>query len=231
MKILESARMNTPFEDKFESDEKRYEWQMAVRANYLLLGDTNVKLPIEVHKNPMPIIDTPLRWINRGELVAGSFMCNYTANAEIPNKDIDIYFKCKADVETFMGANRVWSMTHNDIANIVLYGGVMYNLIHGVHYDDPEDLISHFDIRACSIALDPCTNTVYNVEGALSDCARKRIIFNPVPHNTTIARLVKYAQKGFDIDPYQRLFFAELIRSEKYNYDLEISTGYRAVVK
>lgn len=227
--------VHNPLEDSFESDEKRYEWQMSVRANYLLLGDKSVNVPVDIIKMPKPVVKTNIKWLNRGELIAGSFMCTAVQGSSIGKPaDIDIYFKSKNDAAEFIKLNNLGIVDQNDVYFSAFKVGALMaelNLIFGVHYEDPVDLVSHFDIRACSIALDPSTNIVYAVAGAATDCAIKRVVYNPVPHNTTIARLVKYVKKGFDIDPYQRLFLAELIKSDQYNSDLEITTGYRAITK
>jgi hypothetical protein len=226
------SHVSFPPEDDFPSDEKRYEWQMAIRANYLLLGDRNHKLTVDWAVAPRQIIATNLTWINRGELIAGSFMCAVTG-ASVPATDVDIYFKCKQDAIDFCKVNPhlAANTSLSDIAINVVDGSTALNLIYGVHYDSPEDLISGFDIRAASIALDPNTNKVYAVRGSFGDCHGSRIIYNPIPHNTTIARLVKYVQKGFGIDPYQRLFLSEFLKSDQYNTELELTTGYRAVQK
>jgi hypothetical protein len=222
-----------PLSDSFVSDEKRFEWQMNLRANYLLLGDRQQKLQVDVVHTSKPILKTPIKWINQGELIAGSFASNFIRGVNIEFSDIDIYFKSHVDALSFMSLNGLIGGVQfkQGVTMQIAASGTCLNIIHGVHYDSPEDLISRFDIRACSIALDPCTNTAYSVRGTADDCLRKRIIYNPVPHNTSIARLIKYTKKGFGIDPYQRLFLAELIKSDMYNPDLEISTGYRAVYK
>jgi hypothetical protein len=216
--------------DGFESDEKRFEWQMNMRANHILLGDTRSTVTIQAIQLKRPLIKTDVRWTLSGELISGSFMSGAVRNSQIPAEDIDIYFRSQSDADDFMRANpRIHLQSTNKVAYNALSEGKKLNLIFGIKFNDPVDLISHFDMRACSIALDPCTNIVYAVQGAFEDCCMKRIVYNPVPHNTTIARLVKYAKKGFDIDPYQRLFLAELLKGEQYNPNLEISTGYRAV--
>lgn len=226
-------------DDGFETDEKRYDWQMSIRSNYLLLGDDkNFQIPIDVISSLHKVIHSNIIWIHRGELIAGSFLCNIASGADVRHGDIDIYFKCKADADHFVQVNRVhvWPNQFpgtytNKVAVKAVHDNYQLNLIFGIQYSDPKDLISRFDIRACSIAYDPQFNLVYAVRGALADAVNKRIVFNPIPHNTTVARVVKYAQKGFDMEAYQRLFFAELIRSNMYNPDLELSTGYRAVHK
>jgi hypothetical protein len=216
------------------SDEKRYEWQMSVRANYLILGDKEVNVPVDVISSPLKVLETNLVWLHRGELIAGSFMSNLQTISKMENTDIDIYFKNIVDVNDFLYANpiqRLHVMNETKVAMQVHYDNQILNLIHGVAFDDAKDLITHFDIRACSIAYDPQWNLIHVVRGALHDAAGKCIVFNPVPHNTTVARVVKYAKRGFDMDPYQRLFFSELIKSDMYNPDLELSTGYRAIQK
>jgi hypothetical protein len=218
--------------DEFKSDEDRYNWQMDWRANNLLIGDTDAVLTIRINGHSKPVLESDFTWINRGELIAGSFMSRLIVCQEIPYGDVDIYFKSKDDADKFRWANPKLRLTHQgEVTTQLMDDKIVINLVHGVNYSSPEDLISRFDIRACSIALDPNTNITYSVKGAAGDCSMKRIVFNPNPHNTTIARLVKYVERGFSIDPYQRLFFAELIRSDLFNPKLEISTGYRAVKK
>lgn len=220
-------------DDGFNSDEKRYDWQMDLRANYILIGDVEPNIPIYrySHGNDK-MMKSDIKWINKGELVAGSFMCNLTGSFESTkvHNDIDIYFKCKEDAALFLEANKdLRSIDACDVAYTVRRGNDILNLIFGIHYASPDNLITRFDIRACSTAYDPSNNTIFSVVGALQDCLMRRIVYNPIPHNTTVARLVKYTQKGFHIDPYQRLFLVELLKSSKYNPKLEISTGYRAI--
>jgi len=222
-----------PFaDDGFASDEARYRWQMDVRSHYLLLKDKNIPLKIDISKLTPEMLVTQLTWLNSGELIAGSFAGGVVLDADLKPADIDIYFKSLGDATQFREINfrllPIFSMELGVCSVVVCYGQ-KFNLIHGVQYDSPEDLISHFDIRACSIAIDPNAQKIYSVKGAIHDCFFKRIVFNPIPHNTTVARLVKYTQKGFDIDAHQRLFFAELIKSDMYNPEIELSTGYRAV--
>jgi hypothetical protein len=225
--------VRNPTGDEFKSDEDRYNWQMSIRANYLLLGDTKAHVPVDIIKPPKMVLGSTLNWPRKDELIAGSFMSSIVQGSNVIHSDIDIYFKCKSDVDLFLSMNpkvrlmRPLPLDKEDKGQILAaHGNHTLNLIYGVPYADPADLISHFDIRACSIALDPSSNTVYAVVGALGDCCNKNIIYNPIPYNTTIARLLKYIHKGFTIDAYQRLFLSELIRSEQYNADLELSTGY-----
>lgn len=219
--------------DSFLSDEERFDWQMSLRANSMLIDDNSPYLHIDIHVDNERVLKSELEWLNKGELVAGSFLCNLgRTSKDIDFSDIDIYFKSKEDAIEFCRKNAQLELTHPtkeaNVAFLAVHNTLKFNLIFGVHYDSPSDLISRFDIRACSVAYDPNTNVVYSVRGAFDDCERMRIVYNPVPYNTTIARLVKYTQKGFCIDPYQRLFLAELIRSDLYNAELEITTGYRA---
>ena len=98
------------------------------------------------------------------------------------------------------------------------------NLIYGVHYTSAGYLISRFDIRACSMAIDPNQKQLYVVRGAVEDATMKRLNFNPIPRATTIKRFTKYIKRGFEADKYQNLFFVELLRSPIYSPELEILT-------
>jgi hypothetical protein len=231
---LVSKLIINPVPDQFSSDKERYEWQVEARANYILIEDDTPVVATDKYELVKDIIDSNLVWLDKGELIAGSFLCNIVEHASpIQVSDVDIYFKCKDDAKLFLNKNTfLFTLDNFSKATVSVtaeLGDIKLNLIFGINFDSPEDLITRFDIRACSIAYDPSKKTIYWVRGALSDCDKRRIIYNPIPHNTTISRLVKYIEKGFHIDPYQRLFLAELISSDMYNSDLEISTGYRAV--
>jgi hypothetical protein len=219
-------------DDFGSNDEARYNWQMDRRASSILIGDDDDVMKVRVYKHSTSVLQTDFNWIQSGELIAGSFMSGIVHNTSITHGDVDIYFKSKTDADLFCTANpKLKQMYKGDVAAQLADNNTVINLIFGVSFDSPEELISRFDIRACSIALDPNTNTTYALKGAAGDCAMKRIVFNPNPHNTTVARLVKYVEKGFVIDAYQRLFFAELLKGTQYRPDLELTTGYRAVVK
>jgi hypothetical protein len=148
--------------------------------------------------------------------------------------DIDIYFKNKEDAQKFINMNqslrdiKSGNISGIDYSNpMCIYthtGKEKINLIYGVEYDKPGDLISRFDIRACSMAIDPNSDTLYVVKGAMEDATNRRIVFNPVPRGVTVRRLTKYIKKGFTIDGHQSLFFAELVRSDIYSPELELMT-------
>ena len=214
--------------------EKLFEEQMNVRANYLLLGDDRLPNPPlnSANVKTTPIISTTLKWINRGEIIAGSWVSSEVFNSKFGAADVDIYFKSRNDVEDFLKLNRlVGKLSMNKIAATVDTPGFSLNLIFGVHYEDVGDLIYRFDFRACSTALDPNSSTIYWVDGAVDDALQRRIVYNPLPHNTSIARLVKYVNKGFTIDAHQRVFLLDLIKTGTVNPDVELTSGYRAVKK
>ena len=224
--------------DTFVSDKARFEWQMDKRANYVLIGDNQPHVEVCTYQGAF--VSSKFNWLNKGELIAGSFLSklSWSMSPEKNHHDIDIYFKCKEDAIEFCRMNPdlvqlQWAQTVADakVAIVLGYKKEIINLIFGIEYSSPADLISHFDIRACSLAYDPVNATLYEVQGAFDDIARNRLVYNPVPHNTTVARLIKYVEKGYSVDPYQRLFLAEFLKSDQYNQDLEISTGYRAVNK
>lgn len=208
--------------------ESYFKWQMEVRANYLLLDDHNIDVPVNSLRVTSNIVRSNLKWLNNGELIAGSYTSSLMSESRMPANDYDIFFKSKADALEFRKMNFPQSIPiyANDLACTVQRGWDLFNLIHGVPYKDPADLISKFDIRACSTALDVNTYFFHYVEGADHDCAEKHIVYNPTPRNTSIGRLVKYIQKGFKIDAHQRLFLADLIRSNQYDPNLELITGY-----
>lgn len=212
-----------------ENLKKHYEWQCGVLATSLLVEDFQPHIEVikqDRGRGHLSHFFPQFKWINQGELMAGSFL-SHQINRTIDHKDIDIYFKSKADAEQFIKLNCInMYPAAGDIALKGTKSTDIVNLIYNVPYTDASSLITRFDIRACSIAFDPSSRECFFVNEAILDCMQKKIVFNPLPFNTTVNRLVKYIQKGFSIDAYQRLYFSELIRSEKYNKDLELTTGY-----
>lgn len=224
--------LSTPhnIQHTFDFDsEKFYKIQTDHLANAILIDDYNPNVITETFNISFA---TKLMWINKGEVLSGSYIANAVAamicgRTVFEADDIDIYFKSKEDAQEFVKLN---NMGHFEfISDICAYGAhenMKFNLIYGVPYSDTYSLISRFDIRACAMAIDPTKHELKVVQGAVADAIKKRIVFNPVPRGTSIHRLIKYINKGFEIDKHQRLFFAELIRSNIYSAELELTTGY-----
>lgn len=217
---------------KLKDGEKLYKAQCDALASALLIKDRNPSLTVDIHKIGWT---SHFDWINKGELIAGSFMASEIAKS-VNGKgflagDIDIYFKSRVDAVSFCAINSMHNADFStvDPNSVCIYfnqDGMKFNLIWGIHYESPEHLVSGFDIRACSMAYDPASGNLYTVNGAIDDATEQRIILNPVPRATSINRIIKYTQKGFLMDKYQRVFFAELVRSEIYSSELELKTGY-----
>jgi hypothetical protein len=208
-------------------NEKRYQWQMNHLANAILIEDYNPALKIKEYSRVGLTFSYKMP---KGSLVSGSYLMNefLPQGSKIDVGDIDLYFSSKDEAYKFLMMN-VGPRYHDfDFSNpMCSYGtinGMKFNLIYGVEFDSPGHLISRFDIRACSVAWDVNENKVYEVLYAMDDIQGKNIVFNPVPRGVSVRRLVKYVNKGFSIDKYQNLFFAELIRSPIYNAELELST-------
>lgn len=211
-------------------DVAMHKMQLEKLSNYLILKDKNANLVIDEHEVTGV---TRLSWINRGELVSGSFIANEVSKffngMGFEFEDIDIYFHSKDDAEKFCRVNGIYNADFSDkkqMCTSFYHLGDKLNLIWGVSYANARDLISEFDIRACSMAYDPNNSKVYAVSGAIDDAKSKSIVYNPIPRAVSIRRLLKYTQKGFSMSKYQRLFFAELIRTDIYSSELELTTGY-----
>jgi hypothetical protein len=194
-------------------------------ANRILLGDNKPNCTFERYS--VPLTHANVNWINKGELIAGSALIN-TINNSVPNSDVDIYFHSKADAELFLSRNR----THGKIitAEMMCFyaqiANTKVNLIWGINYTSPEDLISAFDIRACAQAYDPANQEVIVVEGAYEDSITKTITMLTSARAATVKRIIKYTQKGFAMDKFQRVIFAELLKGGFHTNELEIITGY-----
>lgn len=220
--------------DLHKKGQKLYEYQLAQLANALLLEDKEYEYDIDrCYFDGTSIY----KFFPEGSLVSGSFLMSVVASNVSHGStlhgydDIDIYFKSKEDAKLFLHENNItgayWGEFdfHGTICSYGTHNGIKMNLIYGVPYKDAGDLISHFDIRACSMALDINKKELYVIQGAIQDATLSEINFNPVPRAVTVRRLTKYIQKGFNIKDYQQsLFFVELLKSNIYNSDLEQHT-------
>lgn len=210
--------------------EELYNYQIGHLASALLIADYNPEVPID--KAPCSF-KTEFKF-PKDSLISGSFMMHLAAknlsHPHIKYDDIDIYFRSKDDAKEFctlngISSNNVYGFSFNgDVCAYGHAGPHKINLIFGIEYDNPGHLISRFDIRACSMALDPNTGVLHVVRGALEDATNKRLVFNPVPRGVSVRRFAKYIQKGFTADKHQNLFFVELLRSDIYKPELELLT-------
>lgn len=236
------------YEHKDPNTEEYYKWQCDILANSILLGDN--AHTTQILKATVPVTDKVMnkywevfnfKWLNKGEVLAGSFVMFVQSPNSPEPQDVDIYFKQKEDCFEFAKLNNlIFGLTTKKTQEntMCLYytskTGISVNLIFGVEYADASDLISKFDIRACSMAITKFGVNMFgnqeveitNVAGSFYDTSKKELVFNPSPRGVSLARLIKYVNKGFSVPTYQRLFFAELIRSEKYNVDVEKFTKY-----
>ena len=208
-----------------------YDWQINHLASALLIDDYNpqvvvTKTAFSGESNFVFNVDC---------LISGSFIMNTVMRmygySHIQYDDIDIYFKSKESARQFVLDNHgeLWNgyVGFNFDNPMCAYGNISgnkINVIYGVQFDSPESLISKFDIRACSMAINPNTKELFIVEGALNDCITLSTVFNPVPRGVSMRRLIKYIQKGFNIEPYQNVFFVELLKTHIYSSELELIT-------
>jgi hypothetical protein len=217
---------------KYELGQEWYSKQLEYLASSLLIDDNSYPCIVDVCDiNCDPI----LGYFPDSALISGSFLmstvtANLTQDSVIHEfDDIDIYFKSKNDAVNFIKANGLIESNFDfESSETCVYGvhdGHKYNLIYGIEYENASDLISRFDIRACSIALDVNNKKLYYVRGSLQDATKKHIYFNPVPRSITVRRLIKYIAKGFSVeDSNQNLFFVELLKSHIYDPKLELIT-------
>jgi hypothetical protein len=209
-------------------NEPLFKYQMNHLTSALLIDDYNPQVEIDSCSfGTKPCLKFP-----DGALISGSFIMSLVAQqlngTLLTWDDIDIYFKTQADAEFFVKMNQKDLSTFDfksPICAYGFYGSDKVNLIYGVQYDSPAHLISRFDIRACSMAVDPNKEVLYVVRGAPDDASRKILAFNPVPRGVSVRRLIKYTKKGFEMDTHQGVFFAELIKSDIYSAELELSTN------
>lgn len=215
--------------DVLKTGEDLLKEQLSHLGSALLVDDYNPHVEVDTAQ----ITGTSNFIFPKDALISGSFVMHHVSKllcgANISYDDIDIYFKCKADAEAFANTN-IKNSTFGgfDFSNpMCAYGHTgkdKINLIYGVEYNSPAHLISRFDIRACSMAIDPNSNTLHVVRGAARDATTRDIVFNPVPRSVTVRRLVKYLKKDFEIKKHQSIFFAELLRSPFYSPELELMT-------
>jgi hypothetical protein len=168
-------------------------------------------------------------FLNRGEIVAGSSV-SHLINKEIVFNDYDVYFHHQDDAADFMKLNKLKNAhlygQQNNLICVSSIHSEAINLIWHIPYSSAADLISEFDIRACAVAIDPNNDMFYAVDGAISDCQNRNIVWQPSCRAATVKRLQKYINKGFTQDKYQRNIFAELIKAGKHDVNLELFERY-----
>lgn len=211
-----------------------YDFQVEHLANAILIDDYNANIAVD---KCSAFFKTPFIF-PEGTLLSGSFIMSHVAShftngsSSLKYDDIDLYFKSKADAQLFLSMNNL-DPAHGFYGGFKfsgpmcaygIIGKLKVNLIYGVEYKDAGDLISRFDIRACSMALDLNANTLYFVRGSIEDATQCHLTFNPVPRGVSVRRFTKYIHKGFEADKYQNLFFVELLRSDIYSPELELMT-------
>lgn len=207
-----------------------YDYQIGHLASALLIDDYDPGVEIDSCSMSSCLSNFVFP---KDALISGSFVMHWVAknvgSQDIQFDDIDIYFKKKEDAQEFLKVNKVDNEWHFDFQNpMCAYGQIgsaKYNLIYGVEYESAANLISRFDIRACSMAIDPNKKTLYVVRGSIEDATRQQISFNPVPRGVSVRRLAKYLKKGFNLlDSHQSVFFRELLCSDIYSPELELMT-------
>lgn len=211
-------------------EEAQYKQQIDHLANSIIMSDYNphIETYTATFRFNSPFI-FPKDCIISGSYVMDLIVKKISNNYYIPYDDIDIYFKSLADAKDFVLKNDLYmyGFGWDFKSDICSYGSVSklkLNLIYGIPYEDMANLISRYDIRACSVGIDPNKKIIMAVKGAVDDSLLKRIVFNPVPRGVSVRRFTKYIQKGFTADRYQNLFFAELLRSDLYSKELELNT-------
>ena len=214
--------------EEFDAEAMFQQQMDDITENILLDAPTNLSFDIIESVK----VKDDVKWTLE-EVVAGSSISNIF-NAKIATSDVDVYFKTIESANLFAKLNKVeqqvaWNLVKQKdqlkMCAWVTLNNRKYNLIWGYKYKNIEDLISRFDIRACAMAYDPCWNKITLVQGALHDALDKRIVWQTTARNISVHRLIKYSKKGFTIDKYQKVIFAELLK-EKFNMELELNTGY-----
>lgn len=209
-----------------KKDKELYDEQINHLGSALLVDDYNAGVIVDSCQ-----IQTQFRLkFPLGALLSGSYVMHVVAqqlhNGKVEFDDVDIYFKTKDDAKKFVQDNQMHGVyiDDNPMCGYGHHEGQKFNLIYGVEYDSPENLITRFDIRACSVAIDPNTMTLHAVRGAAEDISVKKLVFNPVPRGCTLRRYSKYVQKGYTADSHQNMFFVELLKTDIYKPELELLT-------
>lgn len=208
-----------------------YDWQLSHLGSALIIEDYDA--PVEINSGEAKFKTDFI--FPKDSLISGSYAMHLGAKniqcgtSTIKHDDIDIYFKTKEDAQEFLKLNTSQGPIDGFAFenHICTYGYInlhKINLIYGVEYENPGHLISRFDIRACSMAIDVNASMFYVVRGALEDATKKQLVFNPVPRGVSVRRFAKYIEKGFKTEKYQNLFFVELLKSSCYKPELELLT-------
>lgn len=243
--IYDEIHKIIPLDDRFEvvinqvfDAEACFKHQMDMFANCFILSD----LP----NSYMDIVGNvehklPLKFTHAA-YVAGSYVMSKVLRSiyrrdlgcTTPFNDVDIYFPRFSDVEEFVTINNLEKQFYTQLKKQqqdwlcawLTLNDIKINLIWGVEFYNEEDLLHGFDIRACAMCYLPLRREVRAVQGAIGDVVSGRIVYQIGARSTTIHRLLKYINKGFVIDKYQRVILAELIKNDQYSSNIEIHTNY-----
>jgi len=166
----------------------------------------------------------------KGEIIAGSAVSSTWSN--LSPSDMDVYFNTYDQIVEFVRANEGRNLLDTEIQALNKSKNVHISfgrtVINAILYDFKSeiDIISKFDIRASSMAFNPQTSKLFTINSAIEDAMARRIVFNPFPNRTSLCRLLKYIQKGYEIDRYQMAVFTELIKNPTiHNATVELTTG------
>jgi hypothetical protein len=222
--FLINPKFFIPLVQDIKKGEALYKEQLSHLGSALLMDDYDAN--VEVRKGSINI-NTGVKF-PFGTLISGSYVMSIVAKQLagliLTYDDIDLYFQTKELAQEFAKLNAAHFDFTNPMCAYGHLGSQKVNLIYGVEHTSPAHLISRFDIRACSMAIDPNLGVLYVVAGSMEDCTQKKICFNPVPRGVSIRRLTKYIKKGFEIESHQSVFFVELLRSNIYSAELELMT-------
>jgi hypothetical protein len=169
--------------------------------------------PLNFETGPWVAGGAPMRWL-QGQPVGESDIDVFSASAE-QAADVIAHLKPLSKSHNFMTTTNAITIKIDSVK----WKGVI-QVITRRFFDNPDMLLSEFDISACAIATDG--NTFYvNDPNTITDIKNKLIRFRRYTP-TSIKRFLKYQSYGFSPLPHQ---IQEIISSVPDNYDFSIDQG------
>lgn len=137
----------------------------------------------------------------------------------------------KASVEKILIANKfkqVFKCPQGELSTF-RYGPYKVQIINVGHklYSSPEDIIDQFDFNLCRMAMTVNSHNLTIDPKALKDLRTKRLSIHKITNpSSTINRLVKYRNAGFNIVPAIKDFVSHFSNNVQFNIPMNLDIIY-----
>lgn len=165
--------------------------------------------------------DTLVKWLKeRRAFIAGGSIMSVFSNNQIEYNDVDIYFRDMVSSAKFYAGTIFRSKPTCKTKNAESYlsNNTTYQIIKKTNMiGHPGEVVAKFDFTVCQAAFDFQEECFYVGERFFRDLSGRRLMYNDKSINplSTLKRVPKYINKGFNIPSGELLKIAFAIRELK----------------